>query len=287
MIEKYAYQIKKYAPSILYKFSAQMYIDKKFPRHIFLETTSACNLKCEYCPREQITKHMDFRLFQMVIDEASTYGARSFSLHLFGEPLLYPRILDAIDYIKRKNKRHTVLLTTNGTLLNRYADDLIRLKVDKIIWSWRPEAKFKEETLQKLRRSGLFTVRLIKETVPKEEFERWKTWPKVEIRGLHNYGANVDLTKFQVPVVQTDTRWPCYHLWLAPAIAWNGNLLMCCSDPHQKEIRGRFSETSVSEMWQALNGVRQAHLRGEYSGICKNCDVWKQYPDIFFKFQRP
>src|SRR3990167_250292 len=117
MIEKYAYQIKKYAPSILYKFSAQMYIDKKFPRHIFLETTSACNLKCEYCPREQITKHMDFLLFQMVIDEASTYGARSFSLHLFGEPLLYPRILDAIDYIKRKNKRHTVLLTTNGTLL--------------------------------------------------------------------------------------------------------------------------------------------------------------------------
>lgn len=284
MITEHAQLLKK-APSWLYKSAAQLYIDRKFPRHLFIETTASCNLRCEYCPRDKITNHMDFRLFQMVIDEASTFGARSFSLHLFGEPLLYPRILDAIDYIKRCNKRHIILLTTNGTLLNRYADDLIRLKVDKIIWSWRPEANF-EKVKDKLKKWGHFTVRLIKETVPKEDFERWKTWPKVEIRGLHNYGGNVDLSKFGVKNMD-GKRYPCYHLWLAPAVAWNGNFLMCCSDPKQKEIRGHFPESSISEMWKALNGVRQAHLKGEYEGICKDCDVWKQYPDIFFKFQRP
>ena len=283
MITKNA-EIFKKAPKWLYKTAAQLYIDRKFPRHLFVETTAACNLKCEYCPRDRISEHMDFGLFKMVIDEASQYGARSFSLHLFGEPLLYPRILDAINFIKQKNRRHTVLLTTNGTLLNRYANDLVKLKVDKIIWSWRPEAKFDFRTIGRLKGYKNFTVRLIKETVPKEEFERWSKWPNVEVRSLHNYGGNIDLLKYGAN--STDgKRYPCYHLWLAPAVAWNGNHLICCSDPHQKEVIGKFPEMSIAQAWQEMEKNRQWHLKGEYGGICKDCDVWKSYPNLFFSWQ--
>ena len=101
---------------------------------------------------------MDFGLFRSIIDEATHYGPRSFSLHLFGEPLLYPRIWDSIDYIKKKNKHHTVLLTSNGTLFERYITELTSSRVDKVIWSWRPEAKF-SEALQNMR--GRRTIVLI------------------------------------------------------------------------------------------------------------------------------
>lgn len=241
---------------------------------------------------------MDYGLFTGIIDEASRFGSRSFSLHLFGEPLLYPRIVEAIEYIKRKRRDHTILLTTNGTLLNRYVDDLIRLGVDKLIWSWRPEAKFSDETKSKLRKWDRFTVRLIKETAPKEAVEEWSTWPKVEIRGLHNYGSNIDITKWQEngdaakSLSQSSetapSRWPCYHLWLAPAVAWNGEILICCSDPHRKEVLGRFPQDSIQKAWTGarLKSIRESHLEGKYGGICENCDVYKSYPDIFFSWQK-
>lgn len=304
-------ELLKRAPSWIYKIGAQAYIDKTYPRHLFIETTAACNLTCEYCPREKNNSHMDYELFRRIIDEAKTYGPRSFSLHLFGEPLLYPRIWEAIRYIKKANKGNIVLLTSNGTMFNRFIDDITESNVDKLIWSWRPEAKFTEETKERLRRWGRMTVRMIDTQIPKEEEEYWGSWPSVEKRELHNYGGQIDLNKFKEPkqdLTQSKestqltekkvssenydvkfmdgSRWPCYHLWLAPAVSWNGNFLMCCADPHQKEVFGDINKESVNTAWQRLNGVRKAHMEGIFQGICRDCDVWKNYPDLFFSWQK-
>lgn len=217
-----------------------------------------------------------------IVDEASQYGARSFSLHLFGEPLLYPEWMSAINYIKKRNKNHTVLLTTNGTKINEYIDLLTRLPIDRCIWSWRTEAKFTPKTIEKLKKWKPFTVRYIEGTYPKEALE--EKWPRVERRRMHNYGGNISLSTFGVKDTMIGKRWPCYHLWLAPAISWNGNLLLCCSDPHQKEVIGNLEGKTVKELWSGtmIENIRQSHLRGEFSGICRNCDVWKEYPNLFF-----
>lgn len=288
MVTEYASLLKK-LPSPIYKAAAQMWIDKEFPRHLFIETTAACNLTCEYCPREKVKSHMDFNLFKSIIDEATNYGPRSFSLHLFGEPLLYPKVWESIRYIKEKNKRHTVLLTSNGTLFEKFADDLMSSPVDKVIWSWRPESKFSEKLKERLRKWGKLTVRLIKEVVPKEEMKYWEKWPNVEIRGIHNYGGSIDTTNWISHVATKDTvvkRWACYHIFLAPAVNWEGKFLLCCADPKVKEVFGDINKETINESWQRVEKVRKSQLRGEYEGICKNCDVWKSYPDIFFGFQR-
>lgn len=279
MITTHAKFIKK-LPSWLYKIGAQAYIDKEFPRHIFIETTANCNLKCEYCPRENIRDNMDFNLFKSIIDESSHYGPRSFSLHLFGEPLLYPKIFEAIEYIKNKNKSNTILLTSNGTLFERHIDALVSSRVDQCLWTYRPEPKWSEATIKKLKSWKAFTVRLINEVTSKEIKEEFLKWPRVEKRRLHNYGGNIKNTSQLIR-----KRWPCYHLWLAPAISWNGNFLMCCADPHQKEIFGNINKESIADSWKKIEAVRQSHLKGEYSGICAKCDVWKEYPNLFFGFQ--
>lgn len=279
-------QIAKRLPSWIYKIGAQAFIDRSYPRHLFIETTSNCNLTCSYCPREKISQDMDFELFRQIVDEATRYGPRSFSLHLFGEPLLYPRIFDAIRYIKKCNKNHTVLLTTNGTRLNSCVDDFVSAGIDQAFWTWRTEARFRESTLLKLKKWGKFRVRFIEGITTEEGYKQWEKWGNVEGRRLHNYGGNLDLNKFSSPQKNGKKRWPCYHLWLAPAIAWNGNLLICCSDPHQKEVRGHFPEKTVAEMWQELEGIRQSHLAGKYEGICKDCDVWKEVPDLWWQWQK-
>jgi len=272
-------------PSPLYKIIAQSYIDKEYPRHIFCELTANCNLSCEYCPREKIKEDMDYEMFKEIVKEASLYGPRSFSLHLFGEPLLYPRILEAIEFIKRKNKRHTVLLTTNGTLLNKFARELDKLKVDRIIWSYRKN-NFSEESIRLLRKRGL--IRLLIEETPIEEFDRWKTFQRVEIKHLHNYGGNIDTSKWGVHSNSID-RWPCYHLWLAPAIRWNGEITFCCNVPKRgEEVLGTYGETTLGNVWRGerLKSIRDSHMKGVYTGACIGCNSYQAYPDIFFGFQR-
>ena len=224
---------------------------------------------------------MDFVLFKEIVNECSRYGARSFSLHLFGEPLLYPKIREAIEYIKAKNRRHTILLTTNGTILNKYAK-FLQGTVDRVIWSYRKN-NFDEESIRLLRRKGL--IRLLIEETPKEEFEKWSKFPRVEIKHLHNYGGNIDVSKWGLSKDIQQLRYPCYHLWLAPAIRWNGDITICCNDPNGKESFGKYSNVfNLRSFWSSdrLLRIRESHKRGDYKGLCVNCDSWKAYPNIFW-----
>ena len=257
----FAHLLKK-LPSPIYKFFGRRYIDGKFPRHIFIELSSDCQLLCPHCPRPRISRNIPYWLFEKIVDEASLHGHRSFSLHLFGEPLLYPRIIDCVRTLKRRG--HTVILTTNGVLLWKYWRDLV--SVDKIIWSYKKGIKVPEE----LKTWKNFTVRFF------EGEEVDTSWPRREVRHYHNYGG-------KIPVAQsTDTskRYPCYHPFLAPAVRANGDIVICCADPEGKSVVGNVSNMKISEAWKLMDKVREDHKHGIYGGICKNCDVWKSYPDL-------
>ena len=272
-------------PPFIYKIAAQSYIDKEFPRHVFIETTASCQLSCAYCPREKRNDHMEWSLFKEIVDECSHYGPRSFSFHLFGEPLLYPKIIEAIRYVKAKNSRNTALLTTNGVLLNRFARELDKIRVDRVIWSYRKN-NFNQDSLRLLRKKGL--VRLLIEETPKEEFEKWSKFPRVEVKSLHNYGGNIDVTRWNISDASIPKRYPCYHLWLAPAIRWNGEIVECCNIPKAgQEVLGTYGKNTLSEVWRAngIHKLRESHLKGIYPGACNNCTSWQAYPNIFFKSQ--
>ena len=228
---------------------------------------------------------MDFELFKQIIDECREYGPRSFSLHLFGEPLLYPRILDAIRYIKVANKANTILLTTNGTLLNKFANELLKLRVDRIIWSWRKN-NFDDATRRVLKSIGL--IRFLLEETPEGEIEKWEGYRK-EVKHLHNYGGQIDTTKWGLSKEPEESRWPCYHLWLAPAIRWNGDITICCNDPNGRESCGVYGrKINLHSFWNSnrLKDIRESHIHGKYKGLCVGCNSYKAYPDVFFGFQK-
>lgn len=271
-ITKHANKIKKILPSWAYKICSQMFIRRKFPRHIFIETTSRCNLNCSYCPRPSGGTDMRFEMFKGIVDEATRYGACSFSLHLFGEPLLWPYIIDGIKYIKRRNRSHTILLTTNGTRLKAFKGKL--QEVGRIIWTYRPNVEIPEEFKKKT------VVRIIEGETPEEGQERYKSWKK-EIRRKHNYGGEISLSS---NVQNVEKRWACYHLWFAPAVDANGNILLCCADPKKRMKLGKFPDVSISQAWQSqkLKALRREQRKGNFMSTCKNCDVWKEFPNIWF-----
>jgi len=259
----FAQNLKK-LPGPVYKALAQRYINYVFPRHIFVELTAKCNLRCSYCPRPRISRTLPFRLFKKIVDEASSFGPTSFSLHLFGEPLLYPRIIESIEYLKRGG--HTVILTTNGTMLRKYWRQL--KDVDKIIWSYKEGVKVPKE----LKTWKNFTVRFFGEAR--------EGWPRYEVRGLHNYGGQVPLS---APC--TAKRYPCYHPFLAPAVNSKGDILICCADPKGKSAVGNIRTMTISQAWFKMGKTRNNEKAGIHTGICEECDVWKTYPNLFFSWQ--
>lgn len=295
---------------------AQSLIDKAFPHHLFIETTSFCNLKCKMCARNNCPislGNMDFEIFKKIIDEAKIHASRTFSLHLFGEPLMDKGIVEKINYIKSANPKNIIILTTNGVLLTPEIAEKIINKVDKVVISLHSTdphiyqqitgadklakvednvkelIKIKDKNQANLPQIYLRLVRLKENQEEINKFcQKWQSQPIIlDIRDSHNFGGEItnELAK-KMPT----KRYPCYHLWFSPGINWDGAVSICCTDTNRQAIIGNVKSEKLSTIWQneLINKYRQLHLKSNYKVIplCDKCDVWNTYPDIFFNWQK-
>jgi len=107
-------------------------IDGHRPHSLLLETTTRCNANCSYCGTTGRRHDMPLELLKSIIDAAP--WAKGVILARRGEALMYPHILEAVEYAKRAGKH--VMFTTNGQLLNEdMAEKLLTLRIDAIRFS--------------------------------------------------------------------------------------------------------------------------------------------------------
>ncbi|NLZ49186.1 MAG: radical SAM protein [Clostridiales bacterium] len=96
---------------------------KRFKR-VYIEITNVCNLSCSFCPKTMRKAHtMDIDSFKKILDEVKPYTDYIY-LHLKGEPLLHPNLPEFLDLCAEREFK--VNITTNGTLLSRIKDKIIR-----------------------------------------------------------------------------------------------------------------------------------------------------------------
>jgi len=95
-----------------------------------VSVTQRCNLHCPYCHREGEEKGIGNSVAEMTHEEivrivrvAVSLGMRRVKI-TGGEPLLRPDILDIVKGIAGLNGLNDLSMTTNGTLLSRYAEGL-------------------------------------------------------------------------------------------------------------------------------------------------------------------
>lgn len=91
-------------------------------RKIYIEITNNCNLNCSFCSEvKRPKKFMSLEEFEEILKKTKNYTNYIY-LHVKGEPLLHPNI---IEFIKIANKYNLkVNLTTNGTLFYKLAKEL-------------------------------------------------------------------------------------------------------------------------------------------------------------------
>ncbi len=88
---------------------------------VYFEVNNHCNFRCDFCPMTESKRkrqHMDWELFTKGIDDIVRDNiADTVGFHVLGEPLLYPRIVEAVSYAKSHKLRTEI--NTNGSLLTK------------------------------------------------------------------------------------------------------------------------------------------------------------------------
>lgn len=95
---------------------------KQFKK-IYIEITSACNLKCSFCPpTKRQSEFMKMDTFENILDQIKDYTDYIY-FHVKGEPFLHPNIDELLDMSYEKGFQ--VNVTTNGTLTKKIKDKII------------------------------------------------------------------------------------------------------------------------------------------------------------------
>lgn len=95
-----------------------------YPKHLMIEITSRCNLKCVFCCRDEFEKNFGPGTF-MEMDklrnlESAIRHAENITVCGFGEPFLHPKFQDMLSYIYSINPKDNLInVVTNGLALTK------------------------------------------------------------------------------------------------------------------------------------------------------------------------
>lgn len=103
--------------------------NKKYSR-VYVEITNICNKNCSFCPGTTRRKcRMSLEEFARVAD--ALIGVTDYLyLHVMGEPLTHPDVVEFIKYATALGFKCAV--TTNASLINKRGEELIRAGVYKV-----------------------------------------------------------------------------------------------------------------------------------------------------------
>lgn len=105
--------------------------------YLRISVTDRCNLRCTYCMPEEgvnLIGHEEVMSFEEIIDfieEAVQQGITKVRL-TGGEPLVRKGIVDLVEKIAKIEGIEDLAMTTNGILLNRFADDLAKAGLNRV-----------------------------------------------------------------------------------------------------------------------------------------------------------
>jgi pyruvate-formate lyase-activating enzyme len=280
-----------------------------YPDRMYLETTNACNLKCVMCPNgigqmKRKRGFIEWNLYKAIVDEMAGH-VKMTTLHIWGEPLLHPKLPEMIAYAHQKGMRTEI--STNATLLNEgLSREILKAGLGAIYMCLDGATA---ETYESIRRRGDFEqtkaniqrfIELRREVAAPEPLvnvqiiEMQPTLPEVEaftrqwrqagvyrvsVKPFDSWGNQVDTisvlraSEANVPA----KRWHCPNLWFHAHIYWDGTLVCCDRDFDALYPLGNVGN-GVMKAWNgpAMRDLRRKHLHRRLEDVpsCRNCVEW-------------
>mgnify|MGYP005841144075 CR=1 FL=1 len=280
-----------------------------YPDRMYLESTNACNLRCIMCPTGLglATRHkgfLDWDLFRHIVDEMAPHVSTT-TLHIWGEPLLHPRIVDMIAYCRARGldseiSTNAVLLTPDisqaileaglgaiylcldGTTPETYERvrrqatyEQTRENILRFV-SLRSQGKY-ERPITKLQ-----IIEIAPTASEIETFRREWSIPgvdRVNVKAFDSWGDQVP----EISALRPDKenrlpeRFPCPNLWYHVHIYWDGTLVCCDRDYDAKYPLGNVGD-GVMKTWRGaqMARLRLKHINRDLEDVpsCGQCREW-------------
>jgi hypothetical protein len=130
----------------------------KRPFELHLELTNLCNANCVFCPyqfQERPTEFMSDPVFLKSVSDFLEIGGGSVGLTpIVGDPLIDPKLLERVRYLRSAPRIDRIFLTTNAILLDRFG---IRAILESGVSSINISTSgFDEESYKRIYRSNSY-----------------------------------------------------------------------------------------------------------------------------------
>ena len=269
---------------------------KKYKK-IYIEITNNCNLNCSFCsPVTRKRKYMTIEEFETVLKKIKDYTDYIY-LHIKGEPLLHPQIIDILKVTEEYNIK--VNLTTNGTLFPKYAKQLRTCKtLNKINFSLHSENNIPNycgkifDSAKEISDSTTIIYRLW--TLKNNELDKKSTEIVEKIKNYYHLSTktvekikkdkNIKINShiyvdkdnaFIWPSITEDkTRGYCYGLKTHIGILVDGTVIPCCLDSNGLIPLGNIFKEELEDILKkekTKNLQKSFQDRNPCEELCKSC----------------
>lgn len=276
-----------------------------------LEVTNICNHRCIFCPNHESKRKKrlidkDFAL--RIIKECADIGIKKMCYHMNGESLLYPDLVELVNYAKSLGYTYT-FITTNGSiaseeLLKKLFDaglDSIKFSINagteesyqkihgksdyqKAINALKFSYNYRKETGKNYKIFTSFVVTKYTADEVEEFYNEIKEYnDDILFYHLCSYAGQafdkikdiyVNISDKDVPVFDITHTMPCAVLINSINVTCEGYLSICCSEANNYMIIEDLNKKSIKEAWYGdrMVNLREKHLRGEIEDTpCNAC----------------
>ena len=284
----------------------------KTPQTIQLETVTACNAKCPFCPQNEIKRdppRMPDETWRKIVDDTRGLGI-TYRPFLTNEPFVDMRQPEIVRYIKEHDPTARVEYNTNGELLTEKLGralleagvDIMRFSIDGLSREiYEPSRvgvsydkvyervpRFLEIWDQEGYRDNCFTeVRMIDLPENRHEIADYKQfWGRQcsEVLITEMYQWPWTGQRREDVVLK-----PCLKILDEMFFYANGNATICCWDVHERAVVGNVHAMHVLEIWHGYVASQLRALlddgRRDLIHLCSRCDAYKKFDFSRFEIQ--
>ncbi len=276
---------------------------KRFAK-VYVEISNICNLSCSFCPgTTRNPKRMNTQEFEIVLNKIKPYTDYIY-FHLLGEPLCHPDLADFLNITDKMSFK--VIITTNGTLLNKNKDILMNSKshyktvislhsfeANDNNFSFNDYLENCFEYAKSAENKKIVVLRLWnnggKDSLNDEilsKLENYFPKPWVEERNGTRIGEKIHIQygdKFDWPNLESDNineKVFCYGLRDQIGILADGTVVPCCLDNNGEINLGNIFEDNLEEI---INSPKAQNIYNGFSNrtaceeLCKRCSFVRKF----------
>ena len=284
-----------------------------FPDAIKIEITGKCNYNCSFCAQKSSLRKIgdiDRNFLYRILWEAKSIGVKEIGMFLLGESFLVKELAEYIKYAKEVVGIEYVFVTTNGSMCSpERMVPIIEAGLDSIKFSINAGTKekyakmhgVKEDMFKKVisnikwlneykKKNNITSLRTCVSSIliPGDEEELRKFEQEMSsyiddfyFLPLYNQAGHIGGKEY-TKIVGNPGRYenmvdsvPCWALFNASKITWDGWLTACCFDHDEKFEIADLNKVSLLEAWNNEKFVvmRKEHLEGALNShsLCAKC----------------